>query len=70
MPQVPAEKLRILLQANPKIVSKKLAYTFRQLGYTNVTDEWVETEIRRLLDFNQSKGRAYTFLAWMAQEWN
>ncbi len=49
MPQVAVEKLKADFQARPKAVSKVLGDTLREFGYTSITDEWVEIEIRRLL---------------------
>lgn len=57
MPEVTVEKLKADFQASPKAVSKVLGDALREFGYarefgytTSITDEWVETEITRLLD--------------------
>ena len=62
MPQVTVEKLKADFQASPKTVSKMLGNALREFGYTDITDEWVETEIRRLLDGGETKGGPSLFL--------
>ena len=49
MPEVIVEKLKADFQAKPKAVSKVVGDALREFGYTSITDEWVEIEIRRLL---------------------
>lgn len=49
MAQATAEELKADFQARPKAVSKILGDVLREFGYTSISDEWVEIEIRRLL---------------------
>jgi len=69
MPQVTAEKLKAYFQAMPKALSKVLGKALRDFGYTSITDEWVEAEIRRLLDGGEAKGGPSKFLVgWLKDE--
>ena len=69
MPQVPGEKLKADFQVKPKTVSKVLGNALRDFGYTSITDEWVEAEIRRLLDGGEAKGGPSKFLVgWLKDE--
>jgi len=68
MSQVTVEKLKADFQARPKTVSRMLGNALREFGYTrefghtDITDEWVEAEIRRLLDGGEAKGGPSRFL--------
>ncbi len=62
MPRVTVEKLKADFQSRPKTVSKMLGNALREFGYTDITDEWVETETRRLLDGGEAKGGPSMFL--------
>ena len=75
MPEVTVEKLKADFHAEPKAVSKVLGnalrdfgYT-REFGYTTISDEWVEMEIRRLLDGAEAKeGPSMFLLGWLKDE--
>jgi hypothetical protein len=69
MSEVTAEKLKADFQASPRAVSKVLGDALREFGYarelgytTSITDEWVETEIRRLLGGGEAKEGPSLFL--------
>lgn len=56
-------------QASPKALSTVLGDALREFGYTRalgyastITDEWVETEIRRLQDGGEAKEGPSLFL--------
>ena len=62
MPEISADKLKSDFQVMPKAVSKVLGNALRDFGYSSVTDEWVEVEIKRLLDGGEPKGGPSMFL--------
>ena len=73
MPEVAAEKLKGDFEARPKALSKVLGDALREFGYTRefgyantITDEWVETEIRRLLGGGEAKvGPSLFLVGWL-----
>ncbi len=73
MPEVTVEKLKADFRARPKAMSKVLGNALRDFGYTRefgynttITNEWVETEIRRLLDGSEAKeGPSMFLLGWL-----
>jgi len=67
MPKISAERLREVFHLNPKSVSEMLGDRLRDSGYS-VTYDWVEKEIRRLLDGEQPKGGPSMLLAKWLEE--
>ncbi len=69
MTEVTVEKPKTDFQASPGAANKVLGNALREFGFTRefgytttVTDEWVETEIRRLLDGGEAIGGPSLFL--------
>ena len=68
MPRISGEQLKRAFEAKPKAVSKDLGEALRDFGYPSATDEWVEKEIRRLLEGGKPRGGPSLFLAKWLEE--
>lgn len=69
MAQATVEELKTDFQASPKALSTVLGNRLREFGFTRefgytttISDEWVETEIRRLQDGGEAKEGPSLFL--------
>lgn len=58
-----AEQLKDAFGIAPIGVSRRLADALREFGYSQLTDEWTEQEIKRLLEGGEPKGGPSMFLA-------
>jgi len=67
MPKITAERLRVLLKLCPKSVCQILGDALRDFGYS-VTNDWVEKEVKRLLDGEQPRGGPSILLATWLEE--
>ncbi len=47
---ISAERLTSGFKANPTEIAHALGESLRDFGYPSITDDWVETEIKMLLD--------------------
>ena len=56
MPRTSPEELKKAFDLDPKRVSHILAKVLHEFGYSDLTDDWVEEEIRSLLE---EKGETY-----------